>query len=191
MKNALLFRGVASVFICVAGAASLGCSSGGAEDPPADGSSSPLSGCEKGKIESDFFEALEPSGPGVDPQTKQVRAGSYVIASTYLALKPELDHGAAMEVSGPVIEAVMTAKGTVAMMAGRSTACSTLRTLSVWESEEDMLAFVMGPAHVEAMSHTSELSRGTSNTISWEGNEEDVAWEEAARQLASENASDY
>ncbi|AUX47314.1 uncharacterized protein SOCE26_088320 [Sorangium cellulosum] len=191
MNNALLFRGVVSVFFCAAGAVALGCSSGEADDPPADGSSSPLSGCEKGKIESDLVEGLELSGPGVDPQTKQVRAGSYVMASTYLAMRPGLDHGEALGVAGPVVEAVMTAKGAVAVMASQSADCAALRTLSVWESEEDMFAFVMGPAHVEAMSHTSELSRGTSNTVSWEGTEEDVTWEEGARRLASENASDY
>ncbi|KYG02193.1 hypothetical protein BE21_55180 [Sorangium cellulosum] len=133
----------------------------------------------------------ELSGPGVDPQTKRLRAGSYVIAMTYLTLKPEVEVETVFGLTEPVIAELKTSKGMAAVTFGKSTACHALRTLTVWESEEDLGAFVMGPAHLSAMSHSSALCRGTGNTISWEGTEKDVTWEAAAQQLASESGRDF
>jgi heme-degrading monooxygenase HmoA len=67
--------------------------------------------------------------------------------------------------------------GFVAFSTTESSSCATMRTLTVWQSEEDLLAFVTSPAHVAAMSEVSELSRGSSNTTAWAGNEKDATWE--------------
>ncbi|HWA70996.1 MAG TPA: hypothetical protein VG937_01605 [Polyangiaceae bacterium] len=53
-----------------------------------------------------------------------------------------------------------------------------------------MLAFVTSPAHLAAMAEVSELSRGSSSTIAWEGTEKDATWERAADHLASAAGGD-
>ena len=46
------------------------------------------------------------------------------------------------------------------------------------------------PAHSTAMSEMSELSRGSSNTLSWEGTAADASWEVALEKLAAEVGGD-
>ena len=65
-----------------------------------------------------------------------------------------------------------------------------LRTLTVWQSEEEMFEFVAGNAHATAMGEMNELSRGSSNTISWQGTAADVSWEIAIEKLGAEVGGD-
>lgn len=160
-----------------------GTSGGGA--PPG----SPFEGCSKGELEPDRMGDLKLRGPGVDPETGALPPGTYLISTTYLALKPDMVERA-MELGGPVMQSLFTMKGLVGVATLQSSSCAALRTLSVWESEEDMFTFVGSPAHASAMAHISSISRGTSNAISWEATEDQATWEEAARRLASEDDGD-
>ncbi|HTN92546.1 MAG TPA: antibiotic biosynthesis monooxygenase [Sorangium sp.] len=161
----------------------------GAAGGPNGGAGAPFDGCSKGELEPDRVGDLELTGPGVDAGTGALKPGSYVISTTYLALKPEMAQKAS-DLAEPVVEALFTMEGFVALAAGRSSSCAALRTLTVWESEQDMFAFVGSPAHVRAMGQSSSLSRGTSNVISWEGSEREATWEEAAKRLGSEAGGD-
>jgi hypothetical protein len=148
----------------------------------------PFAQCKKGVIEDDFVH--DPwVGPGVDPMTGEIAPGSYRVATTYLALKPEKMQRF-HELSDPVVETLFTAQGLVAVTTGSSQSCSALRTFTVWQTEEDMYAFVGSAAHAAAMPETSDLSRGTSNTISWDGDETTATWEEATSRLAAETTGD-
>src|SRR6185369_8907297 len=110
-----------------------------------------------------------------------------MVASTYLALKPEqVEH--ALGLGGPVVDSLFSMHGFVAFSTVSSPSCAALRTLTVWESEEDMLAFVASPAHVTAMAAISELSRGSSNTVAWDGTEQDATWDRGAELLARETS---
>lgn len=163
---------------------------GGANNSGGKATSDPFASCSKAVLESDRpsgDQAL--AGPGVDPQTGALKPGSYLIATTYLALKPDKVMRA-LEFGGPVVESLFTMKGFVAFSTTASSTCASLRTLTVWASEEDMLAFVVSPAHLKAMPEISDLSRGTSNTIAWEGSEQEATWERAADQLAAEASGD-
>jgi heme-degrading monooxygenase HmoA len=150
-----------------------------------------FAGCSKGLLESDREEDSDVAlaGPGVDPETGALKSGSYLIATTYLAVKPE-KIARALELGGPVVQSLFTMQGFVAFSSTASVSCATLRTLTIWESEEDMLNFVVSRAHLEAMAEISDLSRGTSNTVSWQGSEQDTSWERAAALLASESSGD-
>lgn len=150
---------------------------------------SPFEGCSKGELEPDRQGDMVFRGPGVDPETGALPPGNYLISTTYLALKPEMTQRA-MELGGPIMQSLFTMKGLVGVATLQSSSCMSLRTLSVWESEEDMFAFVVSPAHASAMGHAASLSRGSSNAISWEGSEAQATWEEAARRLASETGGD-
>jgi heme-degrading monooxygenase HmoA len=145
--------------------------------------------CAKGELEPDMTTTFELAGPGVDSSTRALEPGNYHVAATYLALQPEKTE-TALELSGPVIESLFTTPGFVAVTTGASVSCNTLRTLTVWGSEEAMFAFVVNPAHARAMAQTSDVSRGTSNTTTWDGNAESVTWQEAARQLGLEVSGD-
>ncbi len=153
------------------------------------GGPDPFASCKKGELEADFAEDMPWAGPGVDPETGEVAPGSYRIATTYLALRPDKQERFG-ELSQPVVESLGTSQGLVAVKTGGSMACSSLRTYTLWESEEDMFAFVASPAHAAAMSYTSELSRGTSNTISWDGDVATATWAEATARLAAETTGD-
>lgn len=146
-------------------------------------------GCSKGELESDMTTSLELAGPGVNPETGMITPGTYLVATTYLALQPgTLDK--AIELSGPIIETSFGLPGFVAVTIAGSESCNTLRTITVWENEQAMFAFVASPEHARAMAQTSAISRGTSNTITWDGSVESVKWTEAARQLALEEDGD-
>jgi hypothetical protein len=141
--------------------------------------------CAKADVEPDLVTSLELTGPGVNPTTRTLTPGNYHVATTYLALQPgKID--LALEHSGPVIEGLFELPGFVAVMISGSASCNTLRTLTLWASEEALFDFVASPAHIRAMAQTTNLSRGTSNTITWEGNAESATWREAARQLGLE-----
>jgi heme-degrading monooxygenase HmoA len=165
--------------------ASAGCAdearSGTEGEPAADA----FAHCSSGVLESDRGDDLALTGPGVDPKTGRLAAGNYLVSTTYLALEPERT-SRALELSGPVIQTLFEMKGFVAFSTSQSNDCAALRTLTIWESEEDMVAFVVSPAHRAAMSEVAELSRGTSKTLAWEGSEKDATWERAASYLAAE-----
>lgn len=145
--------------------------------------------CTKGDLEADFVQDTDWIGPGVDPETGELEPGNYMVATTYLALEPSR-RDSFLEISGPVIETLSTSEGFVAAITGASESCSSLRTLTVWPTDEDMYTFVGSPAHSNAMSKSSELSRGTSNTISWEGDAATATWEESVARLGAEVGGD-
>lgn len=145
--------------------------------------------CSKGVLEADREITLPHTGPGVDPSTGKVAPGSYHVSTTYLALRPGKEPLAG-ELAGPVIESIFGMPGLVAVAASRSSSCAALRTLTVWQTEEAMFAFVASPAHVRAMAQTAEVSRGTSNTIAWSGSAESATWDEAAKRLGEEEGGE-
>jgi heme-degrading monooxygenase HmoA len=154
-----------------------------------DARATPFEGCSKGMLEADLEGDAALAGPGVDPETGQLTPGSYLVASTYLALKPEKIERA-LELGGPVVDSLFGLHGFVAFSTTSSRSCAVLRTLTVWESEEDLLAFVGSPAHVSAMAAISDLSRGSSNTVAWDGTEQDATWDRGAEFLARETSGD-
>ena len=81
------------------------------------------------------------------------------------------------------MESLASMHGFVAFSLIQSATCASLRTLTVWQTEEDMMAFVVSPAHLKAMPRISSLSRGTSNTVGWQANETDATWSQAIAHL--------
>lgn len=186
-KNVTVSRGIlAWLLTALTALASSACADD--EPKPNDGSTatdSAFAKCSQGALESDRGDDTALAGPGIDPATGQLAAGDYQIATTYLALQPN-KAARALELGGAVVQSLFGMHGFVAFSTTQSNSCATLRTLTVWETEEDMLAFVTSPAHAAAMSEVSELSRGSSNTTAWKGSEKDATWERAAGYLAAE-----
>jgi heme-degrading monooxygenase HmoA len=130
-------------------------------------------------------------GPGVDPDTGELvdDGSTYVVSSTYLALMPDPAAQQAFgESMGPIIPALLGNPGMIATSLGLSMQCSTARTLTVWASEEAMMAFVTSDAHATAIARVAEISRGDSLVTHWTGAAiPEITWDEAlARVLADE-----
>lgn len=146
----------------------------------------PFLACSVTALEPDWREDAPLVGPGVDAASGELKPGSYRFATTYLPVKPE-KAAAVLELSAPVIQTLQSSPGLVAVATGQSASCAVFRTLTVWESEEDMLAFVLSPAHVRAMAETSAVSRGSAATISWQGSAADGSWDRAVERLDTRN----
>jgi heme-degrading monooxygenase HmoA len=163
---------------------------GGSGLPDAGNAHDTFAGCSKGELEPDVVIETPLTGPGVDAETGELGPGRFVIASTYLAVDPEQIEQA-QQLGGAVLETLPQSKGLVAFSLTQSQSCASLRTLTVWETEEDMLQFVMSPAHVEAMSKVGQVSRGSSDTVSWQGPAGDAAWSLAAERLGAEQGGEH
>lgn len=162
------------------------------DEAPITATPDPFAGCAATKLASD--QQLDPAqGPAVDPQTGAVSvpAGA-IVSTTYLTLKPD---DAAYQRFGqlidPVIGTLQQSPGLLAVSTGGSMACRELRTLTVWESEAAMMAFVMSDAHMAAMMATGEISRGQSRTMSWTAQAGALSWEQAIARFTDHDGPLY
>jgi heme-degrading monooxygenase HmoA len=116
-----------------------------------------------------------------------------VVAMTYLRLQDTPEAAARFEqVSGPVNEALMASPGLMGVSIRISASCNTARTMTVWASEEAMMGFVMGEAHVAAIQSTPEVSRGGSITSTWRlGDLEQVAFDAVAEGFVAHDGPVY
>lgn len=134
------------------------------------------------------------SGPGVDGATGLpiVPAGA-LVATTYLQLRTSSEAQAAFgEIAGPVAGTLQSAPGLVAVSLASSSSCATVRTLSIWENEDALIAFVASDAHATAIMRVAEVSRGGSITTHWTAaSDADGTWEMAAQRLAAHEGPVY
>ena len=73
-----------------------------------------------------------------------------------------------------------------------SESCGTARTLTVWESEDAMLDFVLGDAHTAAMAETARISRGGSLTMTATADSlDEISWDAAAALFADHDGPVY
>ena len=159
------------------------------QDTPAD----PIAACKREVIEPDQAFMGPPQGAIVNPDTKQINppAGA-IVATTYLAIKPNEQAGQRFgQVVGPVFQDLAARQGLLGITASNSTACNTARTLTVWESEAAMMAFVTGEAHAAAMQATSDISRGSSVTMTWPHAGGELTWQSAAARLKDHDGPIY
>jgi heme-degrading monooxygenase HmoA len=133
-------------------------------------------------------------GPGADMDGALVArppAAGWVVASTYLRLNPD-NLGVFGERAGAVVETLFTSPGLVAMSTSRSDSCGTVRTLTIWESEEAMLDFVGSPAHMAAIGATPLISRGGSVTAHWMASTvEEASWTEVESRIRADEGPFY
>ena len=125
--------------------------------------------------ETDFTPFGPMNGPGFDPDTGAFldpHPEGYVIHTTQLIVKPEANDEA-LQLSGAVFAQLQTTPGFLGVAVAGSTACSNLRTLGVWESEEAMYAMVGQGAHAQAMARTTAISV-TGRVTHWDATAADV-----------------
>jgi quinol monooxygenase YgiN len=163
----------------------------------------PFADCDRGTLESDLMGAdamgnpipVAWFGPGADPITGELIAEgtSFVVSSTYLAIKPE---AAAQQAFGesvaPLVPALLANPGVVAIQLGTSMQCGSARTFTVWQDEAAMMAFVVGDAHANAIARTPEISRGGSVVTHWTATSiAEITWDEAIARIAADEGPFY
>jgi hypothetical protein len=165
-----------------------GCNTG--SETPGD----PSSTCAAGVLEADL-QAAPPFGPAVDPETGEIQppeAGkAYVVSSTYGVQKTsDAARARWAELFGPIQDQLASQPGLLALQLGSSTACSSGRTLAVWESVGQMYSFVGSDAHVAAMDSVDEVVEPGFTVLHWEATTtEQMTFEEAIRRLAETDAA--
>lgn len=138
--------------------------------------------------ESDFEDDFPLGGPGFDPEVGIIGEPqeTYLVATTQIYIRPE-KRPEFMQAAGAVLQTLGEAEGMVAFGIGSSEACGDSRTLSVWASEEAMMAFVAGDAHAAAMLQAQDLSI-QGRTTHWEVTAEEL--EELDWDVARERVKD-
>jgi len=183
MKPAISFRSRELALACIGAAVALsGCDGSAASS----GSTSTGTGSEVQCVDDDLMVSGEFSGPGWDSATKSLVGTpkpSYVVATTLIFLKPDADD-TFYKVSGKAIGAASAAPGFVGMMVGTSAKCHSARTLTVWESADAMLDFVMTPEHSACIDEADEVST-TATLTDWTAKPADLppTFEEARTHL--------
>jgi heme-degrading monooxygenase HmoA len=172
---------------------SLAACGGGSESPSRPETPSELpsdDGCVRDTLEPDF-QSTPLQGPGVDAQGK-LAPGTYIMSSTYLRVGHSQEAQAEFQqLMGPIDQTLQQQQGLVAIRFGSSTNCNTARTFSVWKDEEAMYQFVGSPAHTQAISRVSVVSRGSSIVTNWQDDEHGASWEKALKRLAAETGPTY
>lgn len=139
--------------------------------------------------EPDLIVAQAFGGPGFDPETGQLLepiADEYVVSTTQLLPKPdEAAQAAFLELTNGVVAQLMETPGFLGLSLAFEPSCGFARTLTVWESEEAMFAFVNSGAHVEAMGQTFAVGV-TGRVTSWTAPAEEMppSWEDAIAKIA-------
>jgi hypothetical protein len=135
--------------------------------------------CRAGVMEPDA-NVLPFAGPGVAaggvlmPFTGEVN-----VSTTYVRINPDA-RMRFQDLSGAVIADAQSRPGLVALGLEISAGCSTARTLSVWESTEAMLQFVVAPAHAQAMMEATDVSLAGSTVVHWTTSDvAEASWDEA------------
>lgn len=162
----------------------------------------PFADCDRGTLEADLMgqdgagnpAPVSWAGPGVDPETGMLvdDGSTYVVSSTYLAMKPDAAAQQAFgEVIGPIVPELFGNPGVVAVQLGTSMQCASARTFTVWQDEAAMMAFVMSDAHVAAVVRIGEMSRGMSVVTHWTGAAASITWEDALAHVLADEGPFY
>lgn len=136
-------------------------------------------------VEDDFM-AQPLAGRGYDPAQGLLAPAqeTYVASTTFLILNPD-ETQRFQELVGGIVADLETREGLVAMSLGNSQKCGTVRTMTLWKSQEAMMDFVISPAHSAAMAETSVVGLNGAVT-SWEVTADEVpmSWELARTKIA-------
>ena len=150
--------------------------------------------CKAEQIEDDASFEVGVGAPDGPPAWPASLPPTAVIAMTYLQLQEgEKALGVFQELNGPITAALTApAAGLMGISIRISGACGTARTMTVWESEEAMMKFVIGPAHIEAIRRVGEVSRGGSITSMWKAQEfGTISWEMVTPKMAEHTGQVY
>jgi hypothetical protein len=115
---------------------------------------------------------------GFESQT-DAQSGSILVIVTEIVLHHALWTPHLLHFSGPVIDAARTMPGN-RHASVKPVSMRTWLTLTCWDSEADMRAFVRCDEHIVAMRQTSRLAESTRfKRIWWQGSADEIGWGQA------------
>ncbi len=138
--------------------------------------------------DDDLTDSIAFSGPGWDGTTKRPikePRPTYTIATTVFAYHRDEKRKAEFEATlSRFVEAAKLSPGLVGYQIARSAKCGYARTISVWETEDAMMGFVLSGAHSDAMTKVRDVGID-GRTIHWEGpaKELPLSWPAARAKL--------
>ena len=150
--------------------------------------------CKAERIEDDASFELGVGAQDGPPGWPATLPPTAVVAMTYLQLKEGEEALAVFqELNAPIgAELSAPAAGLMGISIRISSACGTARTMTVWESEDAMMKFVTGPAHIQAIRRVGEVSRGGSITSTWRAQEfKALSWETVTPKMAEHSGPVY
>ena len=149
--------------------------------------------CVAHELEGDFALVAELGEMG-DPDKWPALPPNAIVATTYLRLQNTAESQTTFgELMGPIQGLLMAPdSGLMGLSFTSSASCNTTRTLSVWESEEAMMKFVVSEAHLSAIGRVAEVSRGGSITEKWKVSDFDkMSWEAVVAKLDNHSGPQY
>jgi len=160
-------------------------STGTSADSDATGNES--TGAQVPCVEDDFVVAGPFAGAQWDSEMGVTgeQQESYIAHSTFLEILPGEDASAAfLQHFGASAAQLAVTPGVIGVQFGTSSECNTARTIGLWRSREDMLAYVFSGAHLEAMVAITEFA-AAEETTSWtiSADELPLEFDEAIEQL--------
>lgn len=113
----------------------------------------------------------------------EVQSGSILVIVTEIVLHHALWTPHLLHFSGPVIQAARTMGGN-RRASVKPVSMRAWLTLTCWDGEADMQAFVRCDAHRAAMLETSRLAASTRfKRLWWQGSAQEIGWIQARRWL--------
>jgi heme-degrading monooxygenase HmoA len=140
------------------------------------------------------------TGPGltISGELTTDAPGPFTVSTTKLILKEgDPDAQRLFDDNTEAMNAVLQeAPGLVAVSASMTIGGATYRTLSVWESEEAMLGWVVSETHAEAMAALADHSDPTSSVTSWQLTRTELeaqapTWDDAKARLDADGREVY
>jgi hypothetical protein len=111
--------------------------------------------------------------------------GEVHVSTTYVRIDPDANMRF-QELSGAVIADAQSRPGLLALGLEISAGCGSARTLTVWESMDAMLQFVVAPAHAQAMTEATDVSLAGSTVVHWTTSDvAEASWDEAVERAGS------
>lgn len=135
------------------------------------------------------------SGPGYDNGALTTdAAGPFIVVATHLDVKDDADADAAFSAHMEALQKALPEQpGLVgSALSGVPLSNDEQRTLSAWESEEAMLAWVVSDVHAKAMQDMATRSEG-GRTVSWTLTRDEMppTWEDARKRLDEDGREAY
>lgn len=136
-------------------------------------------------VDPDFTVEMPLAGPGYDPQAGLIDPQAQYVVTTTQAL-PRPDRVAEFgQLAGAAAMAAAQSPGLVAMGFASEPNCGFQRTLTVWRNEDAMMAFVVSPAHVAAMTAADDvLLAGRTTRFTIAADKMPLGWDAALAALA-------
>lgn len=136
-------------------------------------------------LEGKLFTLDKGLDESIDPES------TLIVSTTYLPVDNREDAKKLFDDDMKAIQEELDAgpQGLVAVALAQHMIASEYRTLTVWQSEDDMINFIINPAHLQAMNDAAQIERPQeAKVVHWEikASELPISWDDAFARIESD-----